>query len=344
MSTSSPCTRRVSPRRSPRSAPLSHPNNAALLWRMAEEPILCFDGDRAGRKAAFRAIETALPLIGPGRSLRFAFLPDGQDPDDLVRSAGPAAVEDVIAEAKPLVDVLWQRELEAQPLDTPERRASFESRAFQALQAIGDENLRRHYREEMAARLSRPVRPRRPRAAPGREGRPEAPARRGRGGRPAPRAPGARGAAHRQPGARPLLAVFAGKARRFAARGADPVAALNHPADRRRTGRDPRRAGTRQSGRSPGCAISGCCTRPARERPQTCAVELERGGLQQGRRPAGRHGRHLGAQSPGRRCVRRGPRAQAGSGLASQRARRYIGRCVAAEAAFGGRPTDASRH
>ncbi len=125
-----------------------------LLWGMAEEPILCFDGDRAGRKAAFRAIETALPLIGPGRSLRFAFLPDGQDPDDLVRSAGAAAVEEVIAEARPLVDVLWQREVETQPLDTPERRAAFERRAFQALQTIGDETLRRHYREEFSTRVS----------------------------------------------------------------------------------------------------------------------------------------------------------------------------------------------
>jgi len=130
------------------------PEQVQLLWGMAEEPILCFDGDRAGRKAAFRAIETALPLIGPGRSLRFAFLPDGQDPDDLLRSAGAAAVEDVIFAARPLVDVLWQREIEAQPLDTPERKASFEARAFQALQAIGDENLRRHYREEFAGRVS----------------------------------------------------------------------------------------------------------------------------------------------------------------------------------------------
>lgn len=130
------------------------PEQVQLLWGMAEEPILCFDGDRAGRKAAFRAIETALPMIGPGRSLRFAFLPDGQDPDDLVRAAGPAAVEEVISAARPLVDVLWQREIEAQPLDTPERRASFEARAFQSLQAIGDENLRRHYREEFSSRVS----------------------------------------------------------------------------------------------------------------------------------------------------------------------------------------------
>ena len=125
-----------------------------LLWGMSEEPILCFDGDRAGRKAAFRAIETALPLIGPGRSLRFAFLPDGQDPDDLVRSAGPGAVEEVIAAARPLVDVLWTRELEAQNLDTPERRAAFERRAFEVLQQIGDETLKRHYREEFSARLA----------------------------------------------------------------------------------------------------------------------------------------------------------------------------------------------
>ena len=130
------------------------PEQVQLLWGMGEEPILCFDGDRAGRKAAFRAIETALPLIGPGRSLRFAFLPDGQDPDDLVRAAGAGAVEAVISDAKPLVDVLWMRELEAQPLDTPERRASFEARAFQILQGISDENLRRHYREEFSGRLA----------------------------------------------------------------------------------------------------------------------------------------------------------------------------------------------
>jgi DNA primase len=157
------------------------PEQVQLLWGMAEEPILCFDGDRAGRKAAFRAIETALPLIGPGRSLRFAFLPDGQDPDDLVRSAGAGAVEEVIAAAKPLVDVLWTRELEAQPLDTPERRAAFERRAFEVLAGIGDETLRRHYREEFSARLAalfgrdrgRPERrPWTPRSGPGRPGAP----------------------------------------------------------------------------------------------------------------------------------------------------------------------------
>ena len=101
------------------------PDQVELMWRMAEEPILCFDGDRAGRKAAHRAIDTALPLLGPGRSLRFAFLPDGQDPDDLVRTQGPEALARVVETARPLVEVLWNREVEAGLLDTPERRAQF---------------------------------------------------------------------------------------------------------------------------------------------------------------------------------------------------------------------------
>ena len=96
----------------------------ALMWRMADEPILCFDGDDAGRRAAYRALDLALPLIKPGKSLKLAALPDGQDPDDLVRSGGREAVEDVLAAARPLADVLWTRESEAGPFNTPERRAA----------------------------------------------------------------------------------------------------------------------------------------------------------------------------------------------------------------------------
>lgn len=125
-----------------------------LMWRMAEEPILCFDGDRAGRKAAWRAIDTALPLIAPGRSLRFAFLPDGQDPDDLARSGGHEAIKSVIDAAKPLIDVLVQRELEAGPIDTPERRAGLDQRLRRIVQTIGDETLRRFYREDISGRLA----------------------------------------------------------------------------------------------------------------------------------------------------------------------------------------------
>jgi len=129
------------------------PDQCELLWRMAPEPTLCFDGDKAGRKAAYRAIETALPLLGPGKSLRFAFLPDGQDPDDLARTGGAAAVTEVLEAARPLVDVLWTRETEAGPLDTPERRAALERRLMETIRAIGDETLRRHYKADLEARL-----------------------------------------------------------------------------------------------------------------------------------------------------------------------------------------------
>src|SRR6195256_818447 len=73
----------------------------ALLWKMADEPVLCFDGDKAGQRAAFRGCDIALPRPQPGKSLSFASLPDGQDPDDLVRSGGNGAVADVLAGARP---------------------------------------------------------------------------------------------------------------------------------------------------------------------------------------------------------------------------------------------------
>lgn len=148
-----------------------------LLWRMAEEPILCFDGDKAGRRAGFRAIETALPLLKPGRSLRFAFLPEGQDPDDLVRREGRGAVDVALAGAAPLVDMLWAREFDAGPTDTPERAAAFERRVREALAEIRDETVRRHYQHAIEARLSRFGRPEAPRR---RQGSPrQSPARRG---------------------------------------------------------------------------------------------------------------------------------------------------------------------
>jgi DNA primase len=127
----------------------------ALMWRMADEPILCFDGDAAGRRAAYRALDLALPLIKPGKSLKFAALPDGQDPDDLVRSGGREAVEDVLNAASALADMLWRRESEAGSLQTPERRAALEARLSEVTGTIGDETVRRYYREDFAARLRR---------------------------------------------------------------------------------------------------------------------------------------------------------------------------------------------
>lgn len=125
-----------------------------LLWRMADEPVICLDGDKAGRKAASRAIDIALPMLEPGKSLSFALLPDGQDPDDLARSGGRQAIAEVVAAARPLVDMLWQREVEAGPLDTPERRAAFERRLKEPLSQIRDETTRKHYRREMDERLA----------------------------------------------------------------------------------------------------------------------------------------------------------------------------------------------
>ena len=129
------------------------PEQLALLWRMADEPILCFDGDKAGRRAAYRAIDVALPALEPGKSLRFALLPEGQDPDDLARSGGQAALQRVFDAALPLVDLLWSREVEAGPLDTPDRRALLDRRMREVVATIRDEDLRRHYRAEMDMRL-----------------------------------------------------------------------------------------------------------------------------------------------------------------------------------------------
>jgi DNA primase len=126
-----------------------------LLWKMADEPTLCFDGDAAGRRAAYRAVDLALPLIRPGKSLKFASLPDGNDPDDLVRAGGREAINEVIGAARPLAHVLWMRETEAGGLDTPERRAAFEARLAEVTAMIADDSVRKYYRREFGDRLRR---------------------------------------------------------------------------------------------------------------------------------------------------------------------------------------------
>ncbi|WP_336487110.1 DNA primase [Methylobacterium nigriterrae] len=125
----------------------------ALLWRHADEPVLCFDGDGAGQRAAFRALDVALPLLEPGKSLRFALLPEGQDPDDLLRSGGSAALDRVLDAAKPLVEILWARAVEAGPRDTPERRAGLAKGLRETVLGIRDETVRRFYRDEIEERL-----------------------------------------------------------------------------------------------------------------------------------------------------------------------------------------------
>lgn len=123
------------------------------LWRMAEVPILCFDGDAAGQKAAVRAALRALPMITPGRSLRFVTLPNGQDPDDLVRSGGRGAMETLLETTQPLVDRLWQHELAAEPLDTPEARAGLRKRLGEHVSAIADPYVRQQYGQEFHSRF-----------------------------------------------------------------------------------------------------------------------------------------------------------------------------------------------
>ncbi|MDX8456514.1 DNA primase [Mesorhizobium sp. VK9D] len=128
-------------------------NQLELLWRMAGEPVLCFDGDQAGLKAAWRAADLALPAIQPGRSARFALLPEGKDPDDLVKADGPDAFRAVLSEARPLADLLWMRETAGGVFDTPERRAELEKTLRELTSRIRDESLRYHYQQEMRERV-----------------------------------------------------------------------------------------------------------------------------------------------------------------------------------------------
>jgi DNA primase len=119
-----------------------------LLWKMSDEPLMCFDGDKAGLRAAYRAADLALPRLKPGKSLRFAFLPEGQDPDDLFKAGGREAIVEVLAAARPLAQVLWARETEAGSFDTPERRAALEARMNELSASIADESVRRYYRQD----------------------------------------------------------------------------------------------------------------------------------------------------------------------------------------------------
>lgn len=129
------------------------PEQCALLWSLCPAPILCFDGDKAGRKAAFRALEIALPLIKPEKTLRFALLPEGQDPDDLARTQGAEGIAAVLTKARSFADMLFLRETEAQVFDTPEARAALEHRISQSVALIQEETLRKHYAQDMTQRL-----------------------------------------------------------------------------------------------------------------------------------------------------------------------------------------------
>ena len=136
------------------------------MWRLDPNPILCFDGDSAGQKAAVRAATRALPHLGAERTLRFVELPAGQDPDDVVSNGGRDAIEALLSAPEPLVDRLWRHELQAHPLTTPEARAGLRQRLIEHSQAIADQALARLYREDWLRRFDDLVRPQREFARP----------------------------------------------------------------------------------------------------------------------------------------------------------------------------------
>ncbi|NKB55554.1 MAG: DNA primase [Alphaproteobacteria bacterium] len=123
------------------------------VWRLAAEPVLCFDGDTAGQRAVGRAAERVLPLLEPGKSLRFALLPPGEDPDSLVTRQGAAAMRQILEAAQPLSEVIWRLEAGAGPVDTPERRADLQARLEKRVGEIGDATVREYYRSAVRDRL-----------------------------------------------------------------------------------------------------------------------------------------------------------------------------------------------
>ena len=130
-----------------------------LLWRSGGEPVLCLDGDAAGQRAAERALDLALPHLAPGRTLRIAHAPAGQDPDDIFRAGGPEALAALVAAASPASDALFEREKNRRPLDTPEAKAAFQAALKEAVGRIADKDTQRAYFSELMRRANEAVRP-----------------------------------------------------------------------------------------------------------------------------------------------------------------------------------------
>ncbi len=120
-----------------------------LMWRIHDEPVISLDGDAAGIRAALRVIDLALPLLEAGKGLRFAVLPGGQDPDDLIKAQGPAAMQAVLEAAQPMVNLLWKRETEGRVFDSPERKAALDKSLRAHLKRIADPSIRSHYGEDI---------------------------------------------------------------------------------------------------------------------------------------------------------------------------------------------------
>ncbi len=150
-----------------------------ILWRRHNEPTLCFDGDKAGMRAASRALDRALPKLKPGRSFKVCYLPNGQDPDDMLREKGALALREALTVTQPFVEVLFRREAEVEPLDTPEKKAGLKKRLRALAAQIEDKDLADSYRQDLLERLDALLAPKRT-AAPARTPwQPKAPFRKG---------------------------------------------------------------------------------------------------------------------------------------------------------------------
>ncbi|MCZ4353321.1 DNA primase [Roseovarius aestuarii] len=140
-----------------------------LLWRVSDEPIMALDGDRAGVAAARRVIDLALPLLEAGKSLRFALMPEGKDPDDILRAEGAGAVQALLDQAQPMVQLLWQRETEGRDFDSPERKAALDKSLREAIARITDPSIHGHYEQAIKDLRWHLFSPRRASAAKGRK-------------------------------------------------------------------------------------------------------------------------------------------------------------------------------
>ena len=120
-----------------------------LMWRISPEPIIALDGDKAGLRAAYRLIDLSLPLLKTGKALRFSIMPEGKDPDDLIRNEGASLFKNLIDEAVPMVDLIWRRETEGKSFDSPERRAGLDKSLSDVIELIKEKNLKNHYRDAL---------------------------------------------------------------------------------------------------------------------------------------------------------------------------------------------------
>ncbi len=141
-----------------------------MMWRVADEPVIALDGDTAGLRAAHRVIDLALPLLEAGKSLRFALMPEGKDPDDLIRAEGKAALQKLVDTAQPMVQLLWQNEIEGRNFDSPERKAALDKALRDKIKLIRDPSIRNHYGQAIKDLRWQLFNPRRATTAPRRAG------------------------------------------------------------------------------------------------------------------------------------------------------------------------------